>query len=143
MLQNVLMEKEVLRKWLKAGYIEKRKLFPTESGTPQGGVYSPTLMNFTLNGLEKVLKSKFKVKDKLNFVRYADDFVITGNSKEFLETEVKPLVETFLSERGLELSKTKTLITHVDKGFDFLGMNIRKYNGKLLTIPSPKRYLKN
>ncbi len=141
MLQNVLMEKEILRKWLKAGYIEKRQLFPTESGTPQGGVCSPTLMNFTLNGLEKVLKSKFKVKDKINLVRYADDFIITGNSKEFLEKEVKPLVETFISERGLELSATKTLITHVDKGFDFLGMNIRKYNGKLLIKPSKSKVL--
>ncbi len=141
MLQNVLMEKGILRKWLKAGYIEKRQLFPTESGTPQGGVCSPTLMNFTLNGLEKVLKSKFKVKDKLNLVRYADDFIITGNSKEFLEKEVKPLVETFLSERGLELSESKTLITHVDKGFDFLGMNIRKYNGKLLIKPSKSKVL--
>ncbi len=74
-------------------------------------------------------------------VRYADDFVITGNTKEFLEKEVKPIVETFLSERGLELSESKTLITHVDKGFDFLGMNIRKYNGKLLIKPSKSKVL--
>jgi len=71
-------------------------------------------------------------------VRYADDFIIAGNSKELLENEVKPLVEKFLSTRGLELSPEKTGITHIDKGFDFLGVNIRKYNGKLLIKPSKK-----
>ena len=75
----------------------------------------------------------------MNFIRYADDFVITGKSKELLEGEVKPLVEQFLQERGLELSPTKTVITHVEKGFDFLGQNVRRYpNGKLLIKPSKK-----
>jgi len=75
----------------------------------------------------------------VNFIRYADDFVITGKSKELLEGEVKPLVEQFLQERGLELSPTKTVITHVEKGFDFLGQNVRRYpNGKLLIKPSRK-----
>jgi RNA-directed DNA polymerase len=55
-----------------------------------------------------------------------------------LEDEVKPLVEKFLSARGLELSPEKTGITYIDKGFDFLGVNIRKYNGKLLIKPSKK-----
>ena len=136
MLQNIPMEKGILKKWLKAGYIEKRHLFPTESGTPQGGICSPTLMNLTLNGLENLLNEKFKAKQKIHLVRYADDFIITGESKEVLENEVKPLVENFLKERGLELSQTKTQITNIEKGFDFLGMNIRKYNGKFLTKPS-------
>ena len=136
MLENIPMEKGILNKWLKAGYIEKRKLFPTKSGTPQGGICSPTLMNLTLNGLENLLNEKFKAKHKIHLVRYADDFIITGESKESLENEVKPLVENFLNERGLELSETKTQITNIEKGFDFLGMNIRKYNGKLLIKPS-------
>jgi RNA-directed DNA polymerase len=69
----------------------------------------------------------------VNLIRYADDFVITGRTKELLEGEIKPLVEQFLHERGLELSPAKTVITHVEKGFDFLGQNVRKYpNGKLL-----------
>ncbi len=71
-------------------------------------------------------------------MRYADDFIITGSSKELLENEVKPLVERFLRERGLELSPEKTCITHVEQGFDFLGQNTRKYGGKLLTTPSKK-----
>jgi RNA-directed DNA polymerase len=95
------------------------------------------LANVTLDGLETELK-KFGLQDKVHMVRYADDFVITGNSMELLEDEVKPLVEKFLSARGLELSPEKTSITHIDQGFDFLGVNIRKYNGKLLIKPSKK-----
>jgi hypothetical protein len=72
---------------------------------------------------------------KVNFVRYADDFIITGCSKELLENEVKPLVERFMLERGLQLSPEKTCITHIEQGFDFLGQNLRKYGGKLLITP--------
>ena len=75
---------------------------------------------------------------KVNFVRYADDFIITGCSKELLENEVKPLVERFMFDRGLQLSPEKTCITHIEDGFDFLGQNLRKYGGKLLITPSRK-----
>jgi RNA-directed DNA polymerase len=71
-------------------------------------------------------------------ISYADDFIITGASKEVLEQKVMPLLVSFLKERGLELSSEKTCITHVDKGFDFLGFNVRKYKGKLLIKPSQK-----
>jgi RNA-directed DNA polymerase len=102
-----------------------------------------------LDGLERLLKEKFPTKKPLssfggkfacvNLIRYADDFIITGRTKELLEGEIKPLVEQFLQERGLELSPAKTVITHVEKGFDFLGQNVRKYpNGKLLIKPSKK-----
>jgi RNA-directed DNA polymerase len=147
MLKNVPVDKTVLQKWLKAGYVENRNLFPTEAGTPQGGIISPTLANMTLDGLEKLLLKHFpreKWKDgkrwapKVNLVRYADDFIITGDSKEFLENEVRPLVERFLEERGLALSADKTRITHIDEGFDFLGQNLRKYDGKPLVKPSKK-----
>ena len=147
MLKHVLTDKVVLQKWLKAGYIENRTLFPTEAGTPQGGIISPTLANLTLDGLEKRLSEHFpreKWKDgkiwrpKVNLVRYADDFIITGDSKELLENEVRPLVELFLKERGLVLSTDKTRITHIDEGFDFLGQNLRKYDGKPLVKPSKK-----
>lgn len=137
LINTIPMDKQILRKWLKAGYIHKRILYPTEAGTPQGGVISATLANMTLDGLEAELK-KFRRQDKVHMVRYADDFIITGDSKELLENEIKPLVEKFLSARGLELSPEKTSITHIDNGFDFLGVNIRKYNGKLLIKPSKK-----
>ncbi len=144
-LENrVCIDRNVLHKWLKAGYIESSRLFPTEAGTPQGGVISPTLANQALDRLEPELERRFaptrsqKLKRRLHLVRYADDFVITGNSKEFLENEVKPFVSQFLAERGLELSQEKTRITHIDEGFDFLGQNVRKYGGKLLIKPAPK-----
>ncbi|WP_250499741.1 group II intron reverse transcriptase/maturase [Caballeronia sp. GAWG1-5s-s] len=143
---HVPMDREILRKWLKAGLIYKGQLQATEAGTPQGGIISPTLANVTLNGLERELiahlGAKFGIakakKLKVNVVRYADDFVITGDSKEILENEVRPWVEAFLAVRGLQLSEAKTRITHIDEGFDFLGWNFRKYSGKLLIKPSKK-----
>jgi RNA-directed DNA polymerase len=135
LIPNVPMDKVILRKWLKAGFIDKKKLFPTEAGTPQGGVISPTLANMTLDGLEQTL-NVFEYQQKVHLVRYADDFIITGASKEVLEDEVKPLVDRFLAERGLSLSVEKTKVTHIEEGFDFLGFNLRKYKGKLLIKPA-------
>jgi RNA-directed DNA polymerase len=136
LLNNVPMDRVILRKWLKAGYIDRKKLFPTVAGTPQGGIISPLLSNLTLDGLEKEL-NPFRGQ-KVNFVRYADDFIVTSTSKELLEQVVKPVIFRFLKERGLTLSEEKTKVTHVEEGFDFLGQNIRKYNGKLLIKPSKK-----
>ena len=72
---------------------------------------------------------------------YADDFFITGDSKQVLEEEVMPIVAGFLGERGLKLSAEKTVVTHIDCGFDFLGQNVRKYKGKLLIKPAKERTL--
>jgi RNA-directed DNA polymerase len=149
LLAHVLMDRVILQKWLKSGYMEKHVLHDTMDGTPQGGIISAALANCTLDGLERLLQEKYPAGKRLkslggekpcvNLVRYADDFVITSKSKELLEGEIKPLVEQFLQERGLELSPTKTVITHVEHGFDFLGQNVRRYpNGKLLTKPSKK-----
>ncbi|SEK13342.1 group II intron reverse transcriptase/maturase [Paraburkholderia diazotrophica] len=140
MLAHVPTDKAILEKWLKAGFVYQNELFPTEAGAPQGGIISPVLANMTLDGLEARLAEKFpkarRTGLKMNMVRYADDFVITGHSKEWLEQQVKPAVVEFLAERGLVLSPEKTRITHIGEGFDFLGWNIRKYNGKLLMKPS-------
>ena len=145
LLLNAPMDKAILRKWLKAGYLDKFVFNRTEEGTPQGGIISPVLANLVLDKLETELRTRFPLKSttkqtaqQINFVRYADDFIITGKSKELLESEVKPLVENFLEERGLELSDEKTKITNIVDGFDFLGQNVRKYNGKFLIKPSKK-----
>lgn len=147
LLENIPMDQEILSKWLSAGYIDNGALHQTELGTPQGGLASPTLLVLTLKGLEKTVQSSInKYKDKVNLSIYADDFIITGATKEVLETKVKPAVQTFLKERGLELSQEKTKITHIDEGFDFLGVNIRKYQGKCIIRPSKKsikRFLAN
>lgn len=116
LLNNVPMDKEILRKWLKCGFVFKGEVFPTEEGTPQGGIISPTLANIALNGIEKAL-SGFKqttrngvaYNPKVSLIRYADDFIITGASKEILENEVKPILVEFFQERGLELSEEKQL----------------------------------
>lgn len=140
MITNIPTDKVILKKWLKAGYVYQNGLFPTEAGTPQGGIISPVAANMTLDGLEAMLTEKYpkaqRTSWKMNMVRYADDFIITGNSKEWLEQKVRPAVVEFLAERGLVLSPEKTKITHIKDGFDFLGWNIRKYNGKLLMKPS-------
>lgn len=151
LLNNIPMDKAILHKWLKCGYVFKSRLFDTVEGTPQGGIISPTLANMTLNGLEAILKSRFKTHSrggytnyKVHLIRYADDFIITGASKELLANEVLPIVNDFMRERGLELSQEKTKITHISDGFDFIGYNVRKYNGKMLISPtkeSVKRFL--
>jgi RNA-directed DNA polymerase len=143
LVANVCMDKGILRKWLKAGFIEMGRLFPTNAGTPQGGIISPVLANIALDGLQRELETLFHTvrqarAAKVNLVRYADDFVITGSSKELLENEVRPLVEKFLAARGLVLSEKKTKITHVTEGFDFLGWNVRYFKRMLLTRPSKK-----
>jgi RNA-directed DNA polymerase len=144
---NTLMDKKVLNESLKSGYIENYHLFPTEKGTPQGGTLSPILANITLNGLETALARKFYSKPdgtidkphrnthKINYVRFADDFVITADSQE-TAYEIIDVVKTFLEPRGLKLSEEKTLVTNISEGFSFLGWNFRKYSGKLLIKPS-------
>ena len=91
LLSNILMDKSPLNKWLAAGYMDKSVLHRTVEGTPQGGIISPTLMNLTMKGLEQATKSCVSTTDKLNVVIYADDFIITGKSKELLENKVMPI----------------------------------------------------
>ena len=142
LINSIPMDTLVLKKWLRCGYMDKGVLYHTQSGTPQGGVISPTLMLMTLQGLEQCVKAVCKRSDKVHVVVYADDFVVTASSKEVLVNRVKPAIDHFLRESGLLLSVEKTSITHINDGFDFLGFNIRKYNGKLLIKPSKSNCLK-
>ena len=129
--------RELIRGWLKAGFVFQGKLNPTEQGTPQGGVISPLLANIGLHGLETYIKA---TNPKLGVVRYADDFIVTANDKHSLEV-VQNLIQAWISKRGLELSAEKTVITSMEDGFDFLGFNSRHYDGKLLIKPSKKKVL--
>ena len=86
MLKNIPMDRRVLGQWLKAGYMENNRLFPTIAGTPQGGIASPVLANLTLDGMENAIGAAIDPKhDKVNFIRFADDFAVTGASREILE----------------------------------------------------------
>ena len=146
LLDNIPMDKSILKQFLKAGFVYNRHLNPSKSGTPQGGIISPILANMTLDGIEALIASKYYTSKtgrvdkgydihKVNFVRYADDFIVTADS-EGTAKEIEELIKSFLRKRGLELSESKTLISHIDNGFDFLGWNFRKYKGKLLIKPS-------
>lgn len=139
LLSNIPMDKRILRQFLKAGFIFNEGLFPTDAGTPQGGVISPILANMTLDGMQRIIDEiNGKTRNpKTNLCRYADDFVVTSPTKEKAEL-IKQRLKPFFGERGLELSEEKTLITHINDGFDFLGWNFRKYNGILIVQPSLK-----
>jgi RNA-directed DNA polymerase len=146
LLDNIPVDKKILSQWLHAGFLDKGNLYPTLKGTPQGGIISPILMNITLDGLERTVRKSVpwnmpnsNARTGVFAIRYADDFVITGKTKELLEQRVVPAVKKFLEERGLTFSEEKTGITQTNQGFDFLGQHLRKYkNGKLIITPTRK-----
>lgn len=151
MLQNIPLDQRILKQWLKAGYFEKQTFFPSETGSPQGAIISPCLANMVLDGLQHAIDQASDVKfwgrqepkrrinpHHVHLIRYADDFVVSCSDRTILEQRIKPAIQAFLAQRGLELSETKTHLTSIHKGFDFLSQNIRKYKGKLLIKPSRK-----
>ncbi len=105
--------------------MERFEWHPTEMGTPQGGVISPLLANIALHGMEECLGIT-EVSSTYRVVRYADDFVVACTTREDAEQAINKLTP-WLAERGLELSKEKTRIVHIEDGFDFLGYNLRQY----------------
>ena len=139
LLENIPMDRKILRQWLSSGYLEDATFHRTLSGTPQGGIISPVIANMALDGLEAAARSvgrmEGNLRPKIHVVRYADDFVITAKSRELLEGKVIPVVKAFLAERGLTLSARKSKITHIREGFDFLGAEIKKHGDKLLMRP--------
>ena len=152
----------LVTKWLKAGFIQEGTFYETKTGTPQGGLISPLLANIALDGLEEKLDIKYTWhKDKripqggcwLNktartYVRYADDFIVLCQTQEDAIAAKKLLTEE-LNKIGLELSKEKTRISHLDKGFDFLGWNFRRYtsttrgNKKCVLIKPSKKNIQD
>lgn len=147
LIENIPMDKSILKQFLKAGFVFNRHLFSSDRGTPQGGVISPILANMTLDGIEKMLAEEFWTcprgrvykpkcnKRKVNLTRYADDLIITADSYE-IAVAIKDMLTNFLKARGLELSEEKTKITHIKEGFQFLGWTFRRLHGKLLVKPS-------
>ena len=136
LMENIPMDRSILAQFLKPGFIFDKKLFATDKGTPQGGVISPILANMALDGIEKIISERFP-NMKVHYAGFADDFIVTSPSKEKAE-EIREHIRGFLADRGLELSPEKTVISHIDDGFDFLGWNFRKYKGILIIKPSRK-----
>ena len=131
----------LVRRWLKAGVIEDGRFAPSGEGTPQGGVISPCLMNVALHGMEEAAGVRYWEGATLRaapgtpvLVRYADDVLALCHTREQAE-HVKQRLARWLEPRGLAFNEAKTRITHLDQGVDFLGFEIRRYRGKLLTKP--------
>ena len=137
--------RDLIRGWLKAGVFEAGKGFaPTGEGTPQGGVISPCLLNVALHGLEEAAGVRYKTSgvhagepmaDSPVAVRYADDVVVLCHSQQ-QAGQVKARLAEWLAPRGLAFNEDKTRVVHLSEGFDFLGFNVRRYDGKLLIKPS-------
>ena len=143
--------REFIKKWLKAGYVESQIFNRTDKGTPQGGILSPLLANIALDGMDNWLsritetkvygKTKIKTKEErkiYGFIRYADDFIVTAQTKEQIEAII-PRIREWLAIRGLHLNEEKTAIRNINDGFDFLGFNIRKFNGKCIIKPQKEK----
>jgi RNA-directed DNA polymerase len=129
------MNKRVLSKWLRSGFIDHGALYPTTAGVPQGGIISPVVSNLVLDGLEAVVHGSawHRRVHHIKYVRWADDFLVTANSRQVLEDTIRPRITAFLAERGVRLSPEKTVMTPIPDGFDFLGQTLRKHarrNGK-------------
>ena len=142
--ENIPMDAKILKQFMKCGYVYDNELYPTTDGTPQGGIISPTLANMTLDGMENLIKQKYwsntkgtiSVKNngkKVHLIKYADDFIVTASDRETLK-DIKEMLKIFLGKRGLILSEEKTKLTSIHEGFNFLGWNFRKYNGKLIIL---------
>lgn len=148
LLKHIPLDNDILRGWLKAGYMEKGQFRKTTKGLPQGGIISPTLANMALDGMEELLSTYFhhtpevRERSKIYVVRYADDFIVAGADKHTLQKVVKSLLTNFLQERGMRFSIRKTRLTHITQGFEFLGYRMQAvkslFGGYALTVvPAP------
>jgi RNA-directed DNA polymerase len=122
--------RELIKQWLKAGYVEDEMLHPPEAGVPQGGVISPLLLNVALHGMEHALGISYTPRGVLRgtyaLVRYADDLAVFSPTQE-AAVEAQHILSAWLGTRGLRLSDEKTQIRHLREGFNFLGFTIRHY----------------
>jgi len=136
--------RELIAGWLKAGVVDRDRFTPSEEGTPQGGVISPLLLNVALHGMETAAGVRYKrlgsdaavtAADSPVLTRYADDLVVLCRTRHEAE-QVKARLAQWLAPRGLVFNEDKTQIVTLDEGFDFLGVTVRRYHGKLLIKPS-------
>lgn len=120
----------LVRAMLKAGSYGQGRLFPSERGTPQGGVVSPLLSNILLTPFDQEMRRK-----GYQLTRYADDWVVTCTTAAEARAAVAAALR-ILSELGVQLHPQKTRIVHVRQGFEFLGYKIKR--GKQLRLPPGK-----
>jgi group II intron reverse transcriptase/maturase len=114
----------LIKAMLKAGSYGQGKLFPSERGTPQGGVASPLLSNILLTPFDQEMRRR-----GYQLTRFADDWVIT--CKSVAEARAALAAATrILGQLGVRLNPQKTRIVHIQQGFDFLGYRIVRTRGK-------------
>ncbi len=148
--------RELIKQWLKAGYVEAEMFHPTTKGAPQGGSLSPLLLNIVLNDLGALLSGYVSARVKqpsptakrqkpyrqksptYGYCRYADDFLVTAKRKQDIEAII-PVLEQWLGERGLKLHPDKTQVVNVQQGCHFLGFTIRHLGGKCLCVPQKEK----
>src|SRR5262249_48880655 len=111
--KHILMNKRILVKWLRCGFLDRGAWYPTRAGVPQGGILSPVISNVVLDGLEAMVQGStwHRSVHNINYVRWADDFLVTATSRHVLETVTRPRIAALLAERGVRLSTEKTVIT--------------------------------
>jgi len=121
----------LVKAMLKAGSYGKGRLFPSERGTPQGGVVSPTLSNILLTPFDREMRRR-----GYQLTRYADDWVVTCKSAAEARAAVDA-ARRILKQLGVELHPQKTRIVHVRYGFEFLGYKIKR-GERQLYLPESK-----
>jgi group II intron reverse transcriptase/maturase len=120
----------LIQSMLTAGSYGKGRLFPSERGTPQGGVISPLLSNILLTPFDREMRRK-----GYQLTRYADDWVLTCASAAEARAALEA-AKRVLSQLGVQLNVQKTRIVHVRYGFEFLGYKIKRGGG--LRLPASK-----
>ncbi|MCK9576093.1 MAG: reverse transcriptase domain-containing protein [Clostridia bacterium] len=132
LLENLPVDKKLLKSILKCGYIQNNRFYATKEGVPQGGVLSPVLINFVLTGMETILKYEYP---NVHMVRFVDDFLFSGESEQELQAVLNEL-KSFLKVRNLTLSAEKTEIKRISEGVDFIGWHLQKQNNVLEISPT-------
>ena len=137
LIQKIHRFKSIIKRWLKTGVIKSGQYFQMRKGIPQGSSISPLLANIILDGMERLFIPEFEkdsdippneknnVNERINLIRYADDFVVLARTKTILLTYCIPKLETFLQIQGLKLNQKKTRIVHRTEGFTFLGFSFK------------------
>ena len=130
--------RDLVWKFLKAGYVEDGETHQTILGTPQGGIISPLLANVYLNELDQWVKQwtdtsnnekekrRKRGKGNWQYVRYADDFLLMTNGKKGRAEWMMEKVGSFVSEElNLMISDKKSELRHAEDGLSFLGYELK------------------
>ncbi len=149
-----VVPKEILKEWLKCGYMERNndKVYETNDGVPQGGILSPLLANLTLDGLEDHIRKRILLAQTGSkgscFCRYADDMIVLTTTLQNANIALEAIKE-FLAIRGLQVKDAKTRIRNIyESSFEFLGFQFsliyrRNRKRKVARIGIPLSAIRN